>query len=561
MTGRSAFTAALPASGASSSAFYPTPVELARRLLSGVDWTFVQSMLEPSAGKGDLAEAVLRLRKSSAKYSRNMDGIDEMVDAFDLDCVEIDPNLRAILKSKGFRVVGDDFLRFQTCKRYSLIVMNPPFRDGAKHVLKALEMQRNGGAVYAILNAETLRNLCTNVRRTLVERLEEYGAEIEYVPSAFSDAERKTNVEAALIRCVIPAQVDDGYSHILEALRKQEIPPEDCPQPEMYGVSKGDYIQAAVERFQYESRVASEFIREWQMVKHLFAANLDPSEKTSGTVLSLSMPKPGRGESEPATVNGVICALRKKYWRALFQNPKFTQNLTSGLQDELFSRVQEMQNYDFSLYNIYALRLELQKHIVKGVEDTIMHLFDDWTRKYHWDENSCNRHYFDGWRTNDAFAVNAKVVIPFYSAYDEFFHEFQLDSYNCIKKIEDIQKVFDFLNGCPSHTLTVSEILRQAKREGVTRNIVFPYFTATFYKKRTCHIRFTDLDTLKKFNLFAAQGKHWLPPAYGRKRYQDFTPEEKAVVDSFEGEESYNETLARADYFLARPAMTLIGGA
>ena len=557
----SSFVATLPASHDSASGFYPTPADLANRLLSGIDWGYVYSILEPSAGKGDLAEAVLRLGKAAQKYRRCGDEISELVNDFDMDCVEIDPNLRAILKDRGFRVVGDDFLRFRTCKRYSLIVMNPPFQDGAKHVLKALEMQKNGGAVYAILNAATLRNICSHQRQKLVERLNEYGAEIEYVSGAFSASERKTNVEVALIRCVIPAREDDGYSHILEGLRREPETQEDVPQPEMYGVTKGDYIQAAVERFQYEARVASEFIREWQMVSHLFSATLDPDDKYAGTVLSLSMPNSGRGGSAPANVNGVLRALREKYWKALFQNPKFTKNLTSKLQEELFSRVQEMQNYDFSLYNIYALRLELQKHIVKGVEDTIMGLFDDWTRKYHWDENSGNRHYFDGWRTNDAFAVNAKVIIPFYSCYDDIFNEFRLDSGRCIEKLEDIQKVFDFLNGCPSHDISVSEILRHAHEQHVTRNIVFPYFTATFYKKRTCHIRFTDLDTLKKFNLFAAQGKHWLPPTYGRKRYQDFTPEEKAVVDSFEGEESYNETLARADYFLARPAMTLIGGA
>lgn len=558
MSTGAAFAPSLPSSESSASGFYPTPAELANRLLSGVDWKFVQSTLEPSAGKGDLAEAVLRLRKAYVKYDPKALGIRELVDACDMDCVEIDPHLRAILKDRGFRVVGDDFLRFRTCKRYSLIVMNPPFHDGAKHVLKALEMQRHGGAVYAILNAETLRNPCTHLRRTLMEQLDRYHAEIEYVPGAFAEAQRKTSVEAALIRCVIPAQVDDSYSHILEALRREDDLQEDCSQPEMYGVAKGDYIQAAAERFQYETRVASEFIREWHRIEHLFAASLDGEDKYAGTVLSLSMPKPGRGESEPANVNGVVRALRKKYWRALFQHPKFTHNLTSSLREELFSRVEEMQNYDFSLYNIYSLRLELQKHIVKGVEDTIMALFDDWTRKYHWDENSSNLHYFDGWRTNDAFAVNEKVIIPFYSCYDDSFHQFRLDSGRCIEKLEDIQKVFDFLNGCPGHTLTVAEILRQAKRDGVTRNIAFPYFTATFYKKRTCHIRFTDLDTLKKFNLFAAQGKHWLPPSYGRKRYRDFTPEEKAVVDSFEGEKSYNETLSRADYFLARPSVAML---
>ena len=117
MTSGLTFVASLPATVASASGFYPTPEALAKRLLSGVDWTNFQSTPEPSAGKDDLAEVVLRLCKSSLRDRRSGDAIGEMVDAFDMDCVEIDPNLRAILKARGFRAVGDDFLRVHTCKR------------------------------------------------------------------------------------------------------------------------------------------------------------------------------------------------------------------------------------------------------------------------------------------------------------------------------------------------------------------------------------------------------------------------------------------------------------
>ena len=68
---------------------------------------------------------------------------------------------------------------------------------------------------------------------------------------------------------------------------------------------------------------------------------------------------------------------------------------------------------------------------------------------------------------------------------------------------------------------------------------------ATFYKKGTCHIEFTNADVLKSFNIFASQKKGWLPPSYGKKTYHDMSTADRAVVDSFEGETSYNDTLAR----------------
>ena len=73
----------------------------------------------------------------------------------------------------------------------------------------------------------------------------------------------------------------------------------------------------------------------------------------------------------------------------------------------------------------------------------------------------------------------------------------------------------------------------------------FRYFKATFYKKGTCHIEFTNEDVLKSFNLFASQKKGWLPPSYGKKSYRDMSAADKKVVDSFEGEASYTDTLSR----------------
>ena len=56
---------------------------------------------------------------------------------------------------------------------------------------------------------------------------------------------------------------------------------------------------------------------------------------------------------------------------------------------------------------------------------------------------------------------------------------------------------------------------------------------------------------MKKLNLYGSQKKGWLPPTYGKKAYKDMTAEEKSVIDDFEGEEAYNEVMAKANYYLA----------
>lgn len=145
--------------------FFPTPPEIAGKLLSAVDWKRVETILEPSAGRGDLVECAIRRNGGglSVRYGR--------YDLDDIDCVEIDPNLRALLTGKGFRVVHDDFLTYHTRKRYSLILMNPPFSEGDKHLLHALELCEHGGQIACILNAETIRNPFTNSRKLLAREL------------------------------------------------------------------------------------------------------------------------------------------------------------------------------------------------------------------------------------------------------------------------------------------------------------------------------------------------------------------------------------------------------
>ena len=95
------------------------------------------------------------------------------------------------------------------------------------------------------------------------------------------------------------------------------------------------------------------------------------------------------------------------------------------------------------------------------------------------------------------------------------------------------------------------ENLEMCFKRGVTKNIELKYFTATFYKKGTVHLVFTCPELIERFNIYAAQNKAWLPPSYGKKAYKDMDAEEKAVVDSFQGEEAYNEVLSKAGYYLA----------
>ncbi|MGI6691067.1 MAG: DUF4942 domain-containing protein [Christensenellales bacterium] len=520
--------------------FYPTPARVADKMLEGIIWPEVQDVLEPSAGKGDLADAVER--QMTGRLRHNCDGNKDKI-----DCIELDENLRHILKGKGYRVVHDDFLTYETHKRYDLIVMNPPFFEGDRHLLKALQMIRHGGQVVCLLNAETIENPYTFTRKELIKALESADEHsVTDLGNAFEQAERGAQARVYMVKARYNVQADE--SDLMADLRKAS-PIREVERDESGQIIKGDWREAIVDHYNYEVACGIKLISEWHGMLNLLQSSLK-KESYSKPILQLTM---GDSRNSSATVNPFIGQVRYKYWEALFSQPEFVKQLTSNLQTDLYNRLGELRNYEFSVYNIVALQHELSKQVIGGIEKTIMDLFDDWTRKYHWDENSVNRHYFNGWRTNDAFAVNKKVIIPMYGLEDRWMTRkggYRL-KYETARKLSDIEKVFDYLDGGLTQSLRhAGQVVEEAVNDGQTRNIACKYFEVTLYKKGTCHIKFTDMDVIQKFNLFAARGKNWLPPSYGKKAYKEMDAEEKAVIDSFEGEESYNRVMARPDYFL-----------
>lgn len=514
--------------------FYPTPVGLIEKMTRGLDLKEIQTILEPSAGKGDIVEYIENKLNSYyySTFNRNK---------YDIDCIEIDEDLRATLKGKGYRIVHNNFLSFNTMKHYDLIIMNPPFDNGDLHLLKALDLQQNGGAIICLLNAETIKNPYTNQRKELVQKLTDYNANIEYISDAFLNAERKTDVEVALIKVDIPKK--DLDSIILNNLKQEEtyepIFDTSCKELTTFA-SQNEYIESAVEQYTMEVKLGVKLIHEYETLKPYIKKEIVPKgEKDySDPILQLKV------NDNKANVNDYVKMVRYKYWKALFNNDKFVGKLTSNLRTQLWNKLEELKNYDFSVWNIMTIQEEFMKETISGVEKTILDLFDELSIKYsYYDETSKNIHYYNGWKTNKAYKINKKVIVPYLRG-----------NWEGKAKLTDIQKVFDYLDNGRTTDINVEETLKQYTyhwdvQSGV--KIPLKYFTVTFYKKGTCHIEFTDLDLLNKFNLFGSQKKGWLPPHYGKKAYKDMTAEEKNIVKEFSGSESeYNKIYNKQDFYI-----------
>lgn len=267
--------------------FYPTPEELVNKMLDGVNLNYVKTVLEPSAGKGNIIQGL----KNHARYQN-----------LDIDCIEINKDLRNCLKGAGYRVVGDDFLTYTTMKQYDLIVMNPPFSNGDAHLMKALKMQqRHGGAVIALVNAETIRNPYTNLRKELVQLIENAGGTAEYIEHAFLEAERQTEVEVALVRVKFPEP--ERISSIMDKLQKEKAVKEHDPVEQQF-LADNDFIKAIVDQYKMEIEAGCRLIEEYKAMQPYILSSFPQKEDASmynyNCILNLKI------ENEKASINGFV---------------------------------------------------------------------------------------------------------------------------------------------------------------------------------------------------------------------------------------------------------------
>ena len=536
-----------------NSDFYPTPDALAGKLIAGVDWKGVKDILEPSAGKGDLVEAVDRMREQH-KYSEKIRGAAMGSEKF-FDVIELDYNLRLILRGKGLRLVGDDFLQYRSQKRYDLIIMNPPFSAGAAHLLHAIELQQNGGQIACLLNAETIRNPYTNERKLLKKKLAEYGARIEFVKNGFRKAERKSDVEVAVIHINIPRPHRE--STILEGAKKAVEKDYSDQRQDSNQIVIADEILSLIEYFNVEARAGIDFLLAYDALLPNIMAGTGVYAKP---MIELKVRDREFSGASNETINEYLRCLRYKYWNLLLDKPQLKEKMTSQMQNDFHSKLRDMAEYDFDRHNVMQVFYDIQLQLQQGVEDSIEGLFSKLSEEHSWsrDINNDNVHYYNGWATNKAWKVGMKVILPINGFSSYSWKPDELDSYSIAGTISDMERTLTYLDkGEIGWQRDPYNVIRMANDMGTTRKeLNFTYFTAKFYKKGTCHIKFRQeaAPIIDRLNIFAARKRSWLPPSYGRRKYEDMSEKEKAVIDDFQGREAYEKVMENPSHYVIEAA-------
>lgn len=203
--------------GAKFPGYFPTPRAVVERMLEEAGIEPGMSVLEPSAGKGNIADVIR-----------------EKVPEAEIDVLEMQEPLRGILEAKEYRIVPEaDFLQYDVGEDYDRIIMNPPFEQGQDmdHVKHAYELLKPGGRLVSIMSEGPFfrgDKKATAFR----EWMDELGGTSEKLPEkSFTgkDADRQTGVAARMVV-------------IDKAAARVKTKPE--PKKEPWQMTKEEYNQA-----------------------------------------------------------------------------------------------------------------------------------------------------------------------------------------------------------------------------------------------------------------------------------------------------------------------------
>ena len=492
--------------------FFPTPSKLIRKMLEpyfkkhrayGDETLDLSDMeiLEPSAGKGDICDFI------KDKADRYNSGIN-------ISCIEIEPELQSILRDKGYPVLAPDFLEYNENYFWDLIIMNPPFDKGAEHLLHAIRMARNTDII-CLLNAETVRNPHTKIRKLLKCYLDEQEGSVEYIQDAFKEhSERKTGVEIALIRLKME-DPDETFDYNFD---KEKLPELNFDfDVENDALARKDLvgnmnIQFKIVMETYKKSLEAESRHDFYM------SNMTSISDSYYQSMYLE-----RG-SNKQKYNQLSKSLKVFMWRQVIKELDVQKYMSAKVKSNFEAFIAQQSEVAFTKENVASFFQMIMNNRVNIWEEAIVDVFEVLTRY-----TQENRFHVEGWKTNDKYKINRRIILPSWvswqDSYDtqEYMKEhgknFSL-SYHRSQEYTDIDKVLAYISGhalphwccidsvLESHFKTLGRVCIGDKFDNTTFS---GYFDIKFFKKGTVHLYFKDKKLWDEFNMRACAGKDWLP--------------------------------------------------
>lgn len=550
--------------------YYPTPPALAERMVRTFHKTPYGAdarLLEPSFGDGALLRAVQRvyaqetdrsIREWSAKHpekaasarARGLEDAESDLSRYAIraDVLEKDLSRHATFRAmpgvKG-HIVGLDFLTFEgSLAMYTHILMNPPFRDGVHHLLRAWDGLFDGEIV-CLLGAETLRHPYSKERELLRRIVDAHGT-VEYLQDAFNgeDALRKTAVDVALVHLVKKAEPSSLIGDLLDDLKRDGSAAHGITDLGIDGLGQElalpmDTIERAVLAFGIATRTMREAV--------VAQVRADRAVSLLGQTLAQ---RDGQEAQDSKDLRNIVERIRKdlasgyasikdRAWAEVLRSTEVSQRLSFKAQKTLEASFETIKRLDFSRANILAFLIGIIESQGEMQLEMALDCFDEITRY-----NSENCAFYKGWKSNDRHRTagmrikTTRFVLPRFG----LAHCSTL-SFEKLKRLQDFDRVFATLDGKDSRQCTGMADLFQAPVDSdifqalkASQRVASDYFEIRWYPKTagTLHFFPKRKDLVDRLNRLVGRHRQWLPPQDDLVNKDFWLAYERA--EKFEGE-------------------------
>lgn len=484
---------------------YPTPFALAGEMFQHIQAHFKGEyrkseldIFDPSAGKGDLLDYAAKVWQ---------------VPAHKLYCCEIDPDLRFTLQGKGYRYLDGDFLSSSMSGLFNAVVMNPPFANGAEHVLKAWGHVKDGGILVALLNADNF-----NAPRGAVAELEllikRFG-ETHDMGQPFTNGQRRTNVNVAMIVLAKPKVAEYHFS-----TDKFKLDPDQAEEfSQSASLVSSNQITALVARYKAAEAALLERYHAQKRLDALLKGVADPIFDQQSIQLNSGDYRYGSSEDsclkQPIGLNAQLKALKSRFWRTVIDEIDALKNATTKFTRDWQTFQVQQSNIAFTEANIRELISLFIGTRTQVMQDALISAFEQLT-KYH--AGNTITHLgggnYSGWKHNLCWKLSGKkMVIPYATHYTKsttsgyLFESWTLRSGETLDLLHDLDKIGRWLRpSTPDDALTlvraIEGYIKKPKEHVMHTWVESEFFEVQLYKgTSTMHLRFKDPDLLRDFNL------------------------------------------------------------
>lgn len=470
--------------------FYPTPDAVIEQMMMGEN-ILCKIVLEPSAGKGNIVDWL------------NINGAGKVI------ACENDPNIRKLLNGKC-ELIADDFLSVTAdmVSHVDYIVMNPPFSQGARHILHAWEIAPAGCVIIALCNSENFNSWRTECK-ALKETVELYGNR-EYLGNVFKGSERTTDVCVSLIKLYKDGTGEnefDGY--FFSSVDEDAVYLNQTEGIMSYNIVRdlvNRYI-SAVKLFD-DTMAAAKLINDTAEYKEYTAdENGKQHTKDFGYLPIKFGAISANKKSTDVTHDQYKKALQKYYWRIIFDKLNMEKYATQKLREQINKFIELQKNVPFTMSNIYRVIDIVVQTNGQRMQNALLEAFD-----LICSFSAENSTAGEKWKTNANYMINKKFIVPYMCSYESYYKNLHLNYSSNEGKLEDVNKALCYITG-----INYDEIRRLSEtiykyQPAWGEWFKWGFFMCKGFKKGTMHFKFVDENVWFKFNYEVAKLRGWSLP-------------------------------------------------